>query len=90
VEAGWNRDSGTRWCEGEEEETEEEVRRCIGWSFVIGRVWGLVRRCDLGESGDWLRLALEAWMNSYLTNYGQNVQLWTFGVTMVTFMYMIV
>jgi hypothetical protein len=24
--------------------------------------------------------------NSYLTNYGQNVQLWTFGVTMVTFM----
>jgi hypothetical protein len=23
--------------------------------------------------------------NSYLTNYGQNVQLWTFGVTVVTF-----
>jgi hypothetical protein len=23
--------------------------------------------------------------NSYLTNYGQNVQLWTFGMTMVTF-----
>jgi hypothetical protein len=45
-------------------------------SLGLHEIWGAHRHCQLLQ---WKRT------NSYLTNYGQNVQLWTFGVTMVTY-----
>jgi hypothetical protein len=50
---------------------------CPTWTFSKAKM--LLNIVEVINPIDWIGL------NSYLTNYGQNVQLWTFGVTVVTF-----